>query len=69
MSTVVEIKEAIESLSPRERAELEALVWTDREWVGGDDLPGVRENLARAAKGRSYRGDRSNIKKILSSLG
>ena len=31
MSTVAEIKEAVEKLSPNERAELEALLWPDRD--------------------------------------
>jgi hypothetical protein len=68
MSTVVEIKEAIERLSSSERAELEALVWPDWDRAEGDKPPGVREKLAEAAKGRFQPGDRSNIKKILSSL-
>ena len=68
MSTVAEIKAAIEKLSPRERAELEAQVWPDWDRAEGDNPPGTRERLAEAAKGRFLPGDRSSIKKILSSL-
>jgi hypothetical protein len=68
MSTVCEIKNAIEKLSPSERAELEALIWPDWERAEGDTPPGVREKLAEAARGRFQPGDRSNIKRILSSL-
>ena len=68
MSTVAEIKDAFDKLSPRERAELEALLWPDWDRAEGDSPPGVREKLAEAAKGRFLPGDRSNIKKILSSL-
>jgi hypothetical protein len=68
MSTVCEIKDAIEKLTPGERAELEALIWPDWDRAEGDTPPGVREKLAEAAKGRFQPGDRSNIQKILSSL-
>ena len=68
MSTVCEIKDAIERLSSSERAELEALIWPDWERAEGDTPPGVCEKLAEAAKGRFQPGDRSNLKKILSSL-
>jgi hypothetical protein len=68
VSTVAEIRDAIERLSPSERAELEALVWPDRDRAG-DTPPNVREKLVQAAKGRFQPGDRSNIEKILSSLG
>ena len=68
MSTVVEIKAAIERLSPRERAQLEEMVWPDWERAQGESPPGLREKLAEAAKGRFQPGDRSNIEKILSSL-
>ena len=45
MSTVAEIKAAIDQLSPQERAELEALLhpWPDDEWDRPDEggrLPG-----------------------------
>ena len=67
MSTVCEIKDAIERLAPSERAELETLIWPwDRS--EGDTPPGVREKLAEAAKGLFQPGSRSNIQKILSSL-
>jgi hypothetical protein len=68
MSTVCEIKDAIERLSSSERAELEALIWPDWERAEGDTPPGVCEKLAEAAKGRFQPGDRSNLKKIISSL-
>ena len=68
MSTVAEIKDAVDKLSPRERAELETLLWPDWDRAEGDTPPGVREKLAEAAQGRFLPGDRSNLKKILSSL-
>lgn len=68
MSTVAEIKEAVDKLSPHERAELEVLLWPDWDRAEGDSPPGVREKLAEAAKGRFLPGDRSNLKKILASL-
>jgi len=49
MSTVVEIKEAIERLSPTERNELEALLWPDWDRPQGDTPPNVREKLQQAA--------------------
>lgn len=68
MSTVAEIKKAIERLSPAERAELETLMWPDWERVEGDTPPSVRKKLEEAAKGRFEPGDRSNIRRILSGL-
>ena len=68
MSTICEIKDAIEKLTPGERAELEALIWPEWDRAEGDTPPGIREKLAEAAKGRFQPGDRSNIQKILSSL-
>jgi hypothetical protein len=68
MKTVAEIKAAIERLSPSERAELEALVWPDLEGIEEANPPGIREKLAGAARGRFQPGNRSGIKKILSSL-
>ncbi len=68
MSTVAEIKDAIQKLSPSEREELEASLWPDWDRAEGDNPPGLREKLAEAAKGRFLPGDRSNLKKILSSL-
>lgn len=69
MSTVVEIKKAIEKLSPAERSKLESLIWPDWDRPDGDTPPGVREKLVEAAQGKFQPGDRSNISKILSSLG
>jgi hypothetical protein len=68
VSTVFEIKDAIEKLSPDERAELEALIWPDWDRAQGDTPPDVREKLAQAAKGRFQTGDPTNIQRILSSL-
>ena len=68
MSTVAEIKDAVDKLSPRERVELETLIWPDWDRSEGDTPQGVREKLAEAAKGRFLPGDRSNLKKILFSL-
>jgi hypothetical protein len=68
MSTVAEIKEAIERLSAGERAELEALVWPDWDRAEGENPPGARQKLAEAAKGRFHAGNRANISRILSSL-
>ena len=68
MSTVAEIKDAVDKLSPRERVELESLLWPDWDHAEGDTPPGVREKLAAAALGRFLTGDRGNIKRILSSL-
>ncbi len=61
--SVAEIKEAIDKLSPRERVELDALVWPDDETP-----PGVREKLAQASTGRFVPGDRANIGRILARL-
>ena len=69
MSSVAEIKRAIERLTPQERAELEGLIWPDWDRPQGDNPPGVREKLAEAARGSFHRGDRSNIEKISSGLG
>jgi len=68
VSTVSEIKDAIEKLSPGERAELEALLWPDWDRAEGDTPPNVREKLTQAAKGRFQPGDLTNIQRILSSL-
>jgi hypothetical protein len=61
MSTVAEIKAAIERLSPRERNELEALLWPDWDRDAGDTPPGIREKLAEADKSHFKPGDRSSI--------
>ena len=71
VSTIAEIKAAIDRLSPGERAELETLVWP--EWdrplpPEQETSPGVREKLAEAAKGKFVPGSRNNARKILSSL-
>lgn len=63
MSTVAEIKTAIDHLGSRERDELEALLWQDEETP-----PGVREKLAEALAGKFAPGDRANIDRILASL-
>ena len=63
MSTVAEIKAAIDRLSSKDRAKLEAMVWPDEETP-----PHVREKLAEAAQGRFVPGDRANIDRILGSL-
>jgi hypothetical protein len=68
VSTVSEIKNAIEKLSPDERAELEALIWPDWDRAEADTPPGVREKLAQAAKGRFQPADPANLQRILSSL-
>lgn len=71
MSTVMEIKAAIERLPPNERAELDALIWPqlDANRVeAADTPPHAREKLAMAAAGRFLPGDRANIEKILASL-
>ena len=71
MSTVLEIKMAIERLSPTERAKLDALVWpqlTASQADEADTPPSVREKLAEAASGRFLPSDRANIEKILASL-
>ena len=63
MSTVAEIKNAIDHLPSRERDELEALLWQDEETP-----PGVREQLSEALAGKFVPGDRANIVRILASL-
>ena len=68
MSTVAEIKNAIEKLSPGERTELESLIWPDWDRAEGDTPPDVRDKLGQAANGKFQPGDRSNIKRILASL-
>ncbi len=68
MSTVAEIKKAIEKLSPAQRAELEALVWPDWDRPEDDVPPSVREKLNQAANGRFRPGNRENVQRILSSL-
>ena len=70
MSTVAEIKAAIDRLSPEERSELEA--WLHPDWdvplPQNETPPGIREKLAEAARGNFKPGDRSNIARIRSGL-
>ena len=70
MSTVAEIKAAINQLSPQERDELDA--WLHPDWdlpLPQDETPpNVREKLAEAARGHFSPGDPSNVAKILSAL-
>jgi hypothetical protein len=70
VSTVAEIKAAIDSLSPQERNELEMLLHPDWDipLPQNETPPGVREKLAEAARGKFSQGNRSNVSKILSSL-
>jgi hypothetical protein len=68
MSTVAEIKNAIENLSPTDRAELESLLWPDWDRAEGDNPPSARDKLAEAARGHFQAGERLNLKKILSRL-
>lgn len=54
MSTVAEIKAAIDQLSPQERCELEALLhpWPDDEWdrqMKADAAPGGKLDRMKAA--------------------
>ena len=51
MSTVAEIKTAIDHLPSRARDELEALLWQ------AEETPGVREKLAEALAGKFVPGD------------
>jgi hypothetical protein len=68
MSTVAEIKSAIEKLSPNERVELESLIWPDWDRAEGDTPPNIREKLRDAAKGKFVLGSRSNSRKVINSL-
>ena len=63
MSTVAEIKTAIDHLSSRERDELEVLLWLD-----GETPPGVREKLAEALAGGFVPGVRANIDWMLAAV-
>ena len=67
----MEIKSAIDRLSPAERVKLHALVWPSEDGdpsAESDTPPRVREKLAQVAQGRFVPGDRANIDRILSSL-
>jgi hypothetical protein len=70
VSTIAEIKAAIEQLPQHERDEIEA--WLHPDWdrpVPQDQTPpGIREKLAEAARGSFSPGDRSNISRIRSTL-
>jgi hypothetical protein len=70
VSTIAEIKAAIEQLPPHERTELEN--WLHPDWdrpLPRDETPpGIREKLAEAAGGSFSPGTRSNISKIRSML-
>ncbi len=63
MTTVAQIKTAIDHLPSLERDELEALLWQDEETP-----PDVRERLAEALAGKFVPGDRANIDRIFASL-
>ena len=63
LSTVAEIKSAIDHLPSRERDELEALLWQDEETP-----PGGREKLTEALAGKFVPGDRANLDRLLASL-
>jgi len=70
VSTIAEIKAAIERLPPQERTELEE--WLHPDWdrplPHNETPPGIHEKLAEAARGYFTPGDRSNISKIKSTL-
>lgn len=65
----MEIKAAIEHLSPVERVRLHGLVWPEEADASSETPPRVREKLAEAAKGNFKQGSRDNIGKILASIG
>jgi hypothetical protein len=62
MSTVMEIKAAIDRLTPQERCELEALLhpWPDDAWdeqMAADAIPGGKlDNLLRNSKQEAKAG-------------
>ena len=67
MSTVAEIKAAIDRLSPREREELDALVWPGWDLPLRPDEetpPGIHEKLSAAVNGRFTPVNRANMEKI-----
>ena len=64
----MEIKAAIERLSPVERAKLHRLIWPEESEAASDTPPHVAEKLTEAAKGSFQPGSRANIDKILDSL-
>jgi hypothetical protein len=71
MSTVAEIKAAIDQLSPQEQDEVKTYLrqrmaedW-NQQLPQDETPPRVREKLAEAAQGCFQPGDRSSISKIL----
>lgn len=68
MSTVAEIKEAIERLSPKEREELETMLWPEWDRPGGDLPPDVREKLAEAEAGKFRPGSKERVNALASDL-
>jgi hypothetical protein len=70
VSTIAEIKAAIERLPPQERDELREWLYPDwdRPVPQNETPPGIREKLAEAARGSFSPGDRSNISKISQGL-
>ncbi|MDQ6631601.1 MAG: hypothetical protein M3Y82_07565 [Verrucomicrobiota bacterium] len=71
MSSVAEIKQAIDHLSAAEGAELEALLWAEWNWPlvnESADPPQLHEKLAAAAKGKFRSGNRENLGRLFKSL-
>jgi hypothetical protein len=70
VSTIAEIKAAIDQLSPQERCELEALLHPDWDvpLPVNETPPKIAEKLAKAGQGKFSKGERSNISRIISSL-
>jgi hypothetical protein len=66
VSTVAEIKAALDQLSPRERCELEALLHPDWDvpLPESETPPNIREKLAEAAGGKFSEGNRSKVSEI-----
>ena len=55
----MEIRRAIDELSPHDRSELTALLWPDEETP-----PHLHEKLAQAEAGRFLPGDRADVNRI-----
>jgi hypothetical protein len=70
VSTIAEIKAAIEQLPPDDLDELKEWLYPDwdRPVPQNETPPGIREKLAEAARGSFSPGDRSNISRIKSTL-
>jgi hypothetical protein len=68
MSTVLEIKAAIDQLSPVDRVKLHRMVWPEEPDTASDTPPHVQKKLAQAANGSFKAGTRANIDKILDGL-